>query len=931
MKPWWKVVRPKQDIIDGDNVDLGVFAIHLDQIANQSSEAPAVYRDPKLFFSNTVFTEGMMKLTRHVHDRLSGNTDGGSVIDLNTVFGGGKTHSLVHLLHLFGNGEKARKWLPKDSLDDLANQIRGDPIPAAQVLTWVGTNFSHNKPDENGMRTPWGQIFAQLGPKAMDKIKPFEKDKTRPDTDTIREILNEAGGPVLILLDEVLSAMESMRAVKVGETVLNDSFRGFYMNLTNVASSMKGVVIVNSFSKSVGNISEADEADLQLLQNVAGRLATPIQTAEGKEIAKIIQRRLFDDVNPADKKHIKQVVKEWNEWALANHDSITIDHQLGELIEAFEGSYPFHPRVLDVFEKKWLGLGSSFQRTRGVLRMLSLWIRRAYLDAAENNHKHPLIMLGHAPLHEVKFANTVYDQMGNDDLSIPINSDVAGDSAHARKLDEEAQSTIQKLALHRQIATAVFFESTGGHKMNHARTGEVKWGVCGPKSADLADVDTCLKNLENRGHYFRTKNDAHHISTKANLNKLILDEKATIEDRDVTKLIEDTAMRQLGKSTLISVKPNVRYAEDVPDALEFQLCMIPFDVLPGSEEHHAEDVALRILTGGNRTYKRHLAFISCADNVRLKTLARNHLTYKSIKNKSSTYQLDQADKAEIPAKVRSSLEDLMDEVWNCYRTLHLGESDGTLSDQSGILGLINRSMNSEGIAHVVAQRFADRDTIVTKISHRVTEKWPPAFKEEDKRKPWTLQSLRDNVFQSSEASASRLTTADGLKSSINEWVKSGKVVLVGVNADGSMGEVLTNEETTHIELSVLVKFDDSTGILLPSDIPAGGEETEHCSKCGEKVCSCVEPVSETCEKCGKDPCSCTEPPPPPPPIEDEEVEMTFTVPAKKLNSIGMAMSMNFDDATAKIEFKGKPRKGTGSNPVSALKDAINSAGGEIED
>ena len=50
MKPWWKVIRPKQDIIDGDNVDLGVFAIHLDQIANRSSEAPSVYRDPKLFF-----------------------------------------------------------------------------------------------------------------------------------------------------------------------------------------------------------------------------------------------------------------------------------------------------------------------------------------------------------------------------------------------------------------------------------------------------------------------------------------------------------------------------------------------------------------------------------------------------------------------------------------------------------------------------------------------------------------------------------------------------------------------------------------------------------------------------------------------------------------------------------------------------------------
>ena len=143
---------------------------------------------------------------------------------------------------------------------------------------------------------------------------------------------------------------------------------------------------------------------------------------------------MFDDVSSADKKHIKQAVKEWNEWILANHDSITIDRQLGEISEAFESSYPFHPRVLDVFEKKWQGLGSSFGRTRGVLRMLSLWIRRAYLDAAENNHKHSLIMLGHAPLHEVKFANTVYGQMGNADLSIPINSDVAGKNSHARKL-----------------------------------------------------------------------------------------------------------------------------------------------------------------------------------------------------------------------------------------------------------------------------------------------------------------------------------------------------------------------------------------------------------------------------------------------------------------------------------------------------------------
>jgi len=923
MKAWWKIARPKQDIIDGDNVDLGVFAIHLDQIANQNPEAPAIYRDPQLFFSNTVFTEGIMKLTRHVHSRLSGNTDGGSVIDLNTVFGGGKTHSLVHLMHLFGNGEEARKWLPKDSIADLANHIQNEPIPKTQILTWVGTNYSHNKPDGNGMRTPWGQIFAQLGAKAIEKIRPFEKDMTRPDMDTIREILNESDEPVLILLDEILSAMETMRAVTIGNTTLNESFRGFYMNLTNVSSSMKKVVIVNSFSKSVGNISEADAVDLQLLENVAGRVDTPIQTAQGQEIARIIQRRLFDPIDKVDEKHVQQTIKEWHEWALSNQDNISIDRKLGDLRESFHSSYPFHPRVLDVFEKKWQSLGSSFGRTRGVLRMLSLWIREAYLESSQKNAKDSLIMLGQAPMSDVKFANTVYGQMGNDDLSIPINSDVAGESSHANKLDEEAQSTIRKLSLHRQVAITVFFESTGGQKMNHARTGEVKWGVCGPNSAEPGDVDTCLKNLENRGHYFRSKNDIHHISTKANLNKLILDEKGTIEDRDVKKLIEYNSAQQFGKSDFASVKTNVRYPDDVPDMAGFQLCMLPFDILPGVENHGAEDIAKRILSGDDRTYKRHLAFISCTDSSRLMSIARNHLTYISIKNKLSSYQLDKVDKSELPEKVRSSLEDLKDQIWSCYRTLHIGNIDGTLSDQTSIVGLINQSMNSKGIAAVITQRLLDRDVIVQHISHRVTEKWPPAFMHNDERMPWTLQSLKDNVFQSPDACSYRVTSMNALKTSITNWVRSEKVILVSVNPNGSLGEVLATHKDNEITLSGMIKFDNNTGILLPSDISDEVDKSEE-DKGEEKLEIVVEEVPI-------DLSNVDDKNPSPPSPENEDIEMTFTISAKKLNSIAMAMSMNFDEATAKIEFKGKARKGTSSNPISALKDAINSAGGDIED
>ena len=458
--------------------------------------------------------------------------------------------------------------------------------------------------------------------------------------------------------------------------------------------------------------------------------------------------------------------------------------------------------------------------------------------------------------------------------------------------------------------------------MNHARTGELRWGVCGPSYAEIADVDTCLKNLENRCYYFRTANDAHHISTKANLNKLIINEKATIDEASVSKLVEETAVKELGISPLISVNPNVRYPEDVPDIPEFQLCMIPFDVLPGTDEYHAIDVAKRILNGNNRTYKRHLAFLSCNNNVKLKSLARRHLTYKSIKNKSQTYQLHKSDLSDIPSKINSTLEDLKDEIWNCYRNLHIGELDGTLSDKSGILGLITRSMSSEGISDIVVQRLTGRDTIVNAVSTRVLDKWPPAFMDKETRKPWTLQSLRDNVFQSNEVTKYRLSGVNGLKSSITEWVKDGKVIIVAVDSDGTTDRILACESTSAIELDAIIRFDNVTGILLPNDIPVNEEHVDvSTSEDDQAKASDEVEVEENFNEQEPD--------------ENvgsvDEAELIFTVPVKKLNSIVMSMSMNFDDATAKIEFKGTPRKGTGSNPISALKDAINSAGGEIED
>ena len=57
------------------------------------------YFDPVFFFERTFITEGMRLLLLSVLKRLSGQ-GGDPVIQLQTAFGGGKTHTLLSVYHL---------------------------------------------------------------------------------------------------------------------------------------------------------------------------------------------------------------------------------------------------------------------------------------------------------------------------------------------------------------------------------------------------------------------------------------------------------------------------------------------------------------------------------------------------------------------------------------------------------------------------------------------------------------------------------------------------------------------------------------------------------------------------------------------------------------------------------------------------------------
>src|SRR6266853_2229093 len=191
LKPWYKVVTPREDLRESKPLDASEFAVHLDQV--RDGRAPTVYRNADEFLDRTYLTRSLLELAGQVVRRLSGEkTETSAVFNMATQFGGGKTHALTLLYHLAKSGAKADKWagVPK-----LLEKAGISSVPEAATAVFVGTEFDSltggGGNDGTPLRkTPWGEIAFQLGGKeALAVLAEHEKLMTAPAGDVIRRFL----------------------------------------------------------------------------------------------------------------------------------------------------------------------------------------------------------------------------------------------------------------------------------------------------------------------------------------------------------------------------------------------------------------------------------------------------------------------------------------------------------------------------------------------------------------------------------------------------------------------------------------------------------------------------------------------------------------------------------------------------------------------
>ncbi|NMA26876.1 MAG: ATP-binding protein, partial [Burkholderiales bacterium] len=197
LKPWREVVTPHPDVASG-RYQQAEFAADLWQV--HLGEGADEYRDPVEFFRRTYLTESLKGLLVNGLNRIAGG-GGDPVVQLQTNFGGGKTHSMLALYHMF-SGVSASDLA---GLETVMAEAGVSALPRARTVVLVGNKISPGNPvtrhDGTVVRTLWGELAWQLGGRAAyERVRADDERATSPG-DMLRELFNEYG-PVLVLVDE---------------------------------------------------------------------------------------------------------------------------------------------------------------------------------------------------------------------------------------------------------------------------------------------------------------------------------------------------------------------------------------------------------------------------------------------------------------------------------------------------------------------------------------------------------------------------------------------------------------------------------------------------------------------------------------------------------------------------------------------------------
>lgn len=653
LRPWRAVVQPHPDVASGRYIQ-AEFAADLSQVLAGTAERE--YQDPVEFFRRTYLTEGLLALLVTGVKRLTAQ-GGDPVVQLQTSFGGGKTHSMLALYHLTG-GKIRVQDLPGG--ERLAAQIGNVDLPEANIAVLVGTALDPTKPrayPDATVHTLWGELAYQLGGKAAyDLLAQADQAGVSPGSNTLSDLLFQFG-PCLIIVDELVAYARNLYDAGRLPGGTFDSVMTFIQALTEaVRRSQESMMLISIPESNIEIGGEAGKKSLDALAHIVGRMEAVWKPVTATESFEIIRRRLFaSEVDYAARDTVISAFGDMYRNAPGEFPAGVAER---DYLERMRAAYPIHPEMFDRLYDDWATL-ERFQRTRGVLRLMAAVIHQLWTRGDQSL----FILPGTLPLDASPVRNEILRYLP-DTWSSVFDNEIDGPQADPLHLDGQIPA-LGRYGANRRVARTIFIgsaPSVAGQRVRGLEEVRIRLG-CAQPGEPTAVFGDALRRMSSQLAYLYTDGSRYWYDTHPTVTKLARDRAAGFQLAEVDAEIIERLRKVAKNRDFASHHVAPADTSDVADEDRARVVVLrPEHAHKRSNGGTPAQQAVRrfLESRGNaqRLYKNMLVFIApdFDDVENLRQATRDYLAWDSIKDDEEALNLDAQQRRQVKTSLDKATE-----------------------------------------------------------------------------------------------------------------------------------------------------------------------------------------------------------------------------------------------------------------------------------
>ena len=740
LTPWRKIMPPRPDVLSG-RLNKDSFAANL-AIADRDYRdgKETAYADPDAFFEATYLTRGLSLVLEKAGKRFTGG-DAPSTIGLQTNFGGGKTHTLLSLLHM------AR-------LDDLSNTPALEPVRDAidraqlgEVRTAVfsGVDKGPDQPldmaEGQAIRTLWGYIAWHLGgPEGLRLVKASEEAGTNPGAQVLQQLLEMSGKPSLVLLDELVAFVRQLAGDRF------EAHLSFLQSLTEAAAQVPHALIVGSLPESeIEAGREQGREALRRLEKLFGRVQSAWEPAQGTETYAVVRRRLFQEIDDAGEREREKTIERFRKMYRDHKGDFPPGVETTDYREQMREAYPVHPMLFDLLATHW-GPLEKFQRTRGVLALLARALYASYHSSTEE----PLILPSSIRMDDPSVKGSLLEPLDGPAWSSIVDGEVDGDASLTWAMESRRPRYGEKHVA-RRAARTVFLATAPGDGAKTGMSGQELRLGCATPDEQISIFGDALRELSERSAHLYLSDNRYWYGSQPTLNKLAQQREADFDDAaadaEIVRLLKEDE-RPKGGWSRVSIAPD--------RALEASDEKLSRLVILGPSYPHGADNSLALAeardglerrSGGQRINRNSLIFLAAEEkNIdECRRLARSALAWRTIV-KGDGVDLTESQQTGAQASFERAQKGLRDRIRKAWVQLLVPAVDP--SDTSKVIFDISARRQEGGkTAAEHAWQVATQDGHITEnlgpatLAERVMELW------QDEHDTLSVDTVRDWYFE----------------------------------------------------------------------------------------------------------------------------------------------------------------------------------------